>query len=136
RNDRLEEAKDDELARLVGRDAPGLEVEQLGLVDRAHGARRCGAAAIRLVDLEAGYRDRAGGLREVHPELAEEAVGADGAPVDDDHPPPVGARVVEARSLREQVAGRVAPNVSGERGQIEELTLTAEDDLDLFDAAP
>ena len=34
-DDRLEEAEDDELARLVGRDAAALEVEELGLVDRA-----------------------------------------------------------------------------------------------------
>ena len=53
RDDRLEEAEHDELARLVGRDAAALEVEQLGLVDRADRAGVRRAAAVGLVDLEA-----------------------------------------------------------------------------------
>ena len=53
RDDRLEEAEDDELARLVGRDAAALEVEELALVDRADRARVGRAAAVGLVDLEA-----------------------------------------------------------------------------------
>ena len=86
RDDRLEEAEDDELARLVGRDPAALEVEQLGLVDRPDRAGMRRAAAIGLVDLEARDGDRAGRLREVHPELAEEAVGPDRRAIDDDHP--------------------------------------------------
>src|SRR6185369_16452803 len=39
RHDRLEEAEDDELARILGRDPAAFEIEQLGLVDRADGRR-------------------------------------------------------------------------------------------------
>ena len=84
RDDRLEEAEDDELAGLVGRDAAALEIEELGLVDRPDRRRVRRPAAVRLVDLERRDRDRAGLLREVHPELAEEAVGADGGLLDRD----------------------------------------------------
>ena len=80
----------DELARLVGRDAARLEVEQLRLVDRADRARMRRAAAVRLVDLERRDGDRAGRLRQVHPELAEEAVGADGRSLDRDEALEVG----------------------------------------------
>ena len=49
-HDRLEEPEHDELARLLGRDAAALEVEELGLVDRARrtrSARRGGSPAGR-----------------------------------------------------------------------------------------
>src|SRR4051794_28153964 len=49
RDDRFEKPEHDELARLVGRDAARLEVEQLRLVDRADGARVHGPAAVGLV---------------------------------------------------------------------------------------
>ena len=135
RDDRLEEAEDDELARLVGRDAAALEVEQLGLVDRADRARVGRAAAVRLVDLERRDGHRARRLRQVHPELAEEAVRPDRAPVDHDHALHERAGPVEQGALREQVAGRVATDVAGVRGQVEQLILAAEHDLDLLDGA-
>ena len=42
---------------------------------------------------------------------------------------------VEQRALRQQVAGRVAADVARVRGQVEQLLLAAEDDLDLLDGA-
>src|SRR4029453_10916457 len=75
---RLQETEHDDLARLVRRDATRLQVEELGLVDRADGTRVHRTAAVGVVDLEAGDGDRTGGLREIHAELAEEAVGAVG----------------------------------------------------------
>ncbi len=91
--------------------------------------------AVRLVDLERRDRDRARRLREVHPELAEEAVGADGALLDRDEALEIGPRLLEQRRLRQQVAGRVAADVGRERGQVEQLLLGAEHDLDLLDRA-
>ena len=133
RDDRLEEAEDDELARLVGRDPAALEVEQLALVDRADRAGMGRAAAVGLVDLERRDGDRARRLRQVHPELAEEAVGADRRPVDDDHALHERAGLVEQRALGQQVAGRVPPDVAGVGRQVEQLVGAAEDDLDLLD---
>src|SRR3954469_19805522 len=70
RDDRLEEAHDDELARLVGRDPATLEIEQLALVDGTDRAGVGSASAVRLVDLQAGDGDGPRRLREVHAELA------------------------------------------------------------------
>src|SRR3954447_14510988 len=81
-HDGLEKAEHDELARLVGRDAAALEVEQLVLVDRTDGRAVHRAAAVGLVDLEARDRDGACRLRQVHPELAEVAVRPDGRLLD------------------------------------------------------
>src|SRR5215216_6769510 len=50
-DDWLEETEDDELASLIGRDAPALEVEELRLVDRADGAGVSRPTAVGLVDL-------------------------------------------------------------------------------------
>ena len=121
RHDRLKEAEHDELACLVGRDAAALEVEELRLVDRADRAGVCCPSAIRLVDLERGDGDRARVTRQVHPELAEEAVRADGALLDRDEALHVGPGPVEQRPLGEEVAGRVAPDVGRVRSQVEEL---------------
>ena len=73
-DDRLEEAQDDELARLVGRDAAALQVEQLCLVDRTDRRGMHCPPAIRLVDLEAGDGHGTRAPRQVHPELTEKAV--------------------------------------------------------------
>src|SRR6185369_11280541 len=48
-DDRLEEAEDDELAGLLGRDPAALEIEELSLVDRSHGRRVGRPPAIGLV---------------------------------------------------------------------------------------
>src|SRR6478752_5308230 len=93
-DDRLQEPEDDELARLVGRDPAALEVEQLRFVDRANGRAVHGAPAVRLVDLEARDRDRAGRLRQVHPELAEVAVRPDRGLFDRDQALHVGPGLV------------------------------------------
>ncbi len=93
-------------------------------------------AAVGLVDLEARDRDGAGLLGEVHPELAEEAVGASRALLDRDHALHVAPGGVEEDALREEVAGRVAADVVGVRGQVEQLLVGAEHDLDLLDGAP
>src|SRR5207244_3196164 len=45
------------------------------------------------------------------------------------------ARPIEEGALRKEVAGRVAADVAGVRGQVEQLLLAAEDDLDLLDRA-
>ena len=60
-------------------------------------------------------------LRQVHPELAEEAVGADRGLVDRDQALHVAPGRVQEGALAEQVAGRVAPDVAGVRGQVEQL---------------
>ena len=44
-------------------------------------------------------------------------------------------RSVEQRALREQVSGRVAADMAGVRGQVEQLLLAREHDLDLLDGA-
>ena len=93
------------------------------------------AAAIRLVDLERRDRDRAGRLGQVHPELAEEAVRPDRGLLDDDHALHERPRRVEQGALREQVAGRVPADVARVRGQVEQLVVGAEHDLDLLDRA-
>src|SRR6185369_4907232 len=135
RDDGLEEAEHDELAGLVGRNAAALEIEQLALVDRPDGARVHRPTAVRLVDLEAGDRHGAGLLRKVHPKLAEEAVGAASALLDRDHALQVGPRRIQEDALREEVAGRVPADVPGVRGQVEQLLVGAEHDLDLLDGA-
>ena len=50
RDHRLQEAEHDELAGLIRRDPAAFEVEELGLVDRADGARMGSAAAIGIGD--------------------------------------------------------------------------------------
>src|SRR5829696_1596346 len=105
RHDGLEEPEHDELARLVGGDAPALEVEQLRLVDRADRRAVHCPPAVGLVDLEARDRHRTGVFRQVHAELAEIAVGADRRLLDGDQALHVAAGVVHQDALREQLAG-------------------------------
>ena len=136
RDDRLEEAEDDELARLVGRDPAALEVEELGLVDRADRRRVGGAPAVGLVDLERRDRDRARRLREVHPELAEEAVGPDRGLLDRDQALHVAARAASSSAPFESRL----PVVSRPMWRVYEVrsnswSVGAEHDLDLLDRA-
>ena len=91
--------------------------------------------AVGLVDLQRRDGDRAGGLRQVHPELTEEAVRPDGALLDRDQALEVGPRLLEQRRLRQQVAGRVPADVGRERRQVEQLLVGTEHDLDLLDRA-
>ena len=56
-----------------------------------------------------------------------------GGLLDHDHALDEGPRLVEQGALRQQVAGRVAPDVAGVRGQVEQLVVAAEHDLDLLD---
>src|SRR6185295_14484194 len=133
RHDRLEEPEHDELARLVRWDATALEIEQLRLVDRPDRARVRGAAAVGLVDLERRDRHRARRLRQVHAELAQKTVGTDRGLLDDDHPLEIRSRAIEQGALGQQVPGRVAPDVAGVRGEIEQLVVATEHDLDLLD---
>ena len=93
-------------------------------------------AAVWLVDLEARDRDGSGLLGQVHSELAEEAVGPDRRLVDRDHALHVGPGSIDQNPLREEVAGRIPADVAGIRGQVEELVIATEDDLDLLDRAP
>ena len=58
-----------------------------------------------------------------------------GGLLDRDQALEVGPRLLEQRALRQQVAGRVAADVGRVRGQVEELLLGAEHDLDLLDRA-
>ena len=111
-----------------------LEVEELGLVDRADRARVGRAAAVRLVDLEARDGDGAGlpstgssrtrrGSCRCRPRVFSMVI----------RPFMYDARRVQQGALGEQVAGRVAADVAGVRGQVEQLVVAAEDDLDLLD---
>src|SRR5829696_5507477 len=136
RHDGLEEPEHDELARLVRWDAPALEVEQLRLVDGADRRRVHRAPAVGLVDLQARDRHRACGLREVHAELAEVAVRADGGLLDRDEALHVAACLVHEDALREQLAGRVAADVPRVGGQVVQLLARPEHDLHLLDRAP
>ena len=88
---------------------------------------------VGLVDLQARDGHRAGSLREVHAELTEEAVGAVRRALDRDEALEVRPRLLEQRRLRQQVAGRVLSDVGRVRGQVEELLVRAEHDLDLLD---
>src|SRR3954462_13109601 len=133
RHDGLQEAQDDELAGLVVGDAAVLEVEHLALVDRPDRRRVGGAAAIGLIDLERRDGDRTRLLGQVHPELAEEAVGPDGAAVDRDQALHERPRVVAQGTLRQEVTGGVPAAVPGVRGQVEQLPGAAEHDLGLVD---
>ena len=104
RDDRLEEAEDDELARHVARHAAAHQVEDLGLVDRPDRARVGCTSDVGLVDLEAGDGHRARLLGQQHGELAQEAVGAVGRALDRDHALVVTARAIEENALA--TAGR------------------------------
>ena len=116
-HDRLQEAEDDELAGLVGRDAARLEVEELSRVDGPDRRRVHRPAAVGLVDLERRDCHRASRLREVHPELAEEEIGPAGRLLDRDEALHVGAGPVEEGALREEVARRVAADVGRVAGR-------------------
>ena len=58
------------------------------------------------------------------------------AAIDDDHALHERARLVQQDALGQQVAGGVAADVTGVRGQVEQLVLAAEHDLDLLHGAP
>jgi hypothetical protein len=74
RDDRLEEAEHDELARQVARQAAAHQVEDLRLIDRADRAGVGCSPDVGLVDLETGDGHRARLLGQQHGELAQEAV--------------------------------------------------------------
>ena len=120
-HDRLQVPEHDELARLVGIDASALQVEELGLVDRADGAGMSDAPAVGLVDLEARDRHRPSLPGQQHAELAKVAVRPVGWHIDRRKALHVGPRAVREGALREQVAGRVPAGVARVGRQVEEL---------------
>src|SRR4051812_28197386 len=134
RDNRLQEAQHDELARGLAVDAAAHQVEDLRFVDRTGRARVGRPADVRLIDLEAWDRDRARLAVEQHGELTKEAVGAASRALDLDEALDIAARPAQEDALAEEIAGRVLPDVAGVAGQVEQLAARSEADLHLVDA--
>ena len=101
-----EEALDDQPDGGLARHAARLGVEDHVLVDPA-GRGAVGAADVVGLDLQAGDRVGAGGVREHQVVVLLVGVGALGVLLDPDHPLPDDPRLVLEARLVEQVAGRV-----------------------------